>query len=54
MIHSMTGYGKGSAVKNNFSVEVEIKSVNSRFLELFIKLPPLLSDREYEMREILK
>ena len=50
----MTGYGKGSAVKNNFSAEVEIKSVNSRFLELFIKLPPLLSDREYEMREILK
>jgi len=50
----MTGYGKGSAVKNNFSAEVEIKSVNSRFLELFLKLPPLLSDREYEMREILK
>ncbi len=54
MIHSMTGYGKGSAVKNNFSAEVEIKSVNSRFLEVFLKLPPLLSDREYEMREILK
>ena len=54
MIYSMTGYGKGSAVKNNFSVEVEIKSVNSRFLELFLKLPPLLSDREYELREILK
>jgi uncharacterized protein (TIGR00255 family) len=50
----MTGYGKGNAVKNNFSAEVEIKSVNSRFLELFLKLPPLLSDREYEMREILK
>jgi len=54
MIFSMTGYGKGSAVKNNISAEVEIKSVNSRFLELFLKLPPLLSDREYEMREILK
>ena len=54
MIHSMTGYGKGSAVKNNFSADVEIKSVNSRFLELFLKLPPLLSDREYEMLEILK
>jgi uncharacterized protein (TIGR00255 family) len=50
----MTGYGKGNAVKNNFSAEVEIKSVNSRFLELFLKLPPLLSDREYDMREILK
>ena len=50
----MTGYGKGSAVKNNFSADVEIKSVNSRFLELFLKLPPLLSDREYELREIMK
>ena len=54
MIFSMTGYGKGSAVKNNFSADVEIKSVNSRFLELFLKLPPLLSDREYELREIMK
>ena len=54
MIYSMTGYGKGNAVKNIISVEVEIKSVNSRFLELFLKLPPLLSDKEYEMREILK
>jgi len=50
----MTGYGKGNAVKNNFSADVEIKSVNSRFLEIFLKLPPLLSDKEYEMREILK
>jgi uncharacterized protein (TIGR00255 family) len=50
----MTGYGKGSAVKNNLSAEVEIKSVNSRFLEIYLKLPPLLSDREYEIREILK
>lgn len=54
MIYSMTGYGKGSAVKNNVSVDVEIKSVNSRFLEVFLKLPPVLSDREYELREILK
>jgi uncharacterized protein (TIGR00255 family) len=54
MIFSMTGYGKGSAVKNNLSAEVEIKSVNSRFLELFLKLPSLLSDKEYELREILK
>jgi len=54
MIYSMTGYGKGSAVKNNISAEVELKSVNSRFLEIFIKLPPPLSDRDYELREILK
>jgi uncharacterized protein (TIGR00255 family) len=50
----MTGYGRGSAVKNNFSVEIELKSVNSRFLEIFLKLPPSLTDRDYEFREIIK
>ncbi|UCH66273.1 MAG: YicC family protein [Ignavibacterium sp.] len=54
MIYSMTGYGRGSAVKNNFSAEIELKSVNSRFLEVFLKLPPSLVDRDYELREILK
>ena len=54
MILSMTGYGRGIAVKNKISAEVELKSVNSRFLEIVLKLPFALSDREYELREILK
>ena len=54
MILSMTGYGRGIAVKNKISAEVELKSVNSRFLEIVLKLPFSLSDREYELREILK
>jgi len=54
MIYSMTGYGRGSAVKNNIVTEIELKSVNSRFLEIFLKLPPSLADRDYELREIIK
>jgi uncharacterized protein (TIGR00255 family) len=54
MIQSMTGFGKAGAEKFNMSVEVEIKSVNSRYLEIFVKLPPILSDREYEIREVLR
>jgi len=54
MILSMTGYGRGIAVKNKITAEVELKSVNSRFLEIFLKLPFVLSEREYELREILK
>jgi uncharacterized protein (TIGR00255 family) len=50
----MTGFGKTVAEKNKISVEVEVKSVNSRFLEIFLKLPPILSDREYEFREIIR
>ena len=54
MIQSMTGYGKGSLVTSKISIEAEVKSVNSRYLEVFIKLPQFLSHREYELRELIK
>lgn len=50
----MTGFGKGFAASNGLSVEVELKSVNSRFLEIFLKFPSSLSSRELEIREILR
>ncbi|HSD63764.1 MAG TPA: YicC/YloC family endoribonuclease [Ignavibacteriaceae bacterium] len=54
MISSMTGYGKGIAEDKNISVEVEVKSVNSRFLDIYLKVPNTLMNREYEIREIIK
>ena len=54
MIYSMTGYGKGSSSKNNISAEVEVKSVNSRFFEISLKLPSILSTYDYEIREFIK
>ena len=54
MIHSMTGFGKESAATSKISIEVEVKSVNSRYLEVFIKLPQFLSHKEYELRELIK
>jgi len=54
MIYSMTGYGKSSSSKNKTSVEVEIKSVNSRFFEISLKLPSILSSYDYEIRELIK
>lgn len=50
----MTGYGKSSSSKNKTSVEVEIKSVNSRFFEISLKLPSILSSYDYEIRELIK
>jgi uncharacterized protein (TIGR00255 family) len=50
----MTGYGKGSAYKNKIAVEVEVKSVNSRFFEISLKLPQLLSPYDYDLREFIK
>jgi uncharacterized protein (TIGR00255 family) len=50
----MTGYGKGIAENKNFSVEVEVKSVNSRFLDIYLKVSNSLMNRELEIREIIK
>ena len=54
MISSMTGYGKGTAEDKNYFVEVELKSVNSRFLDIYMKLPSVLQNREYDIREVIK
>ena len=54
MIYSMTGYGKSSTSKNKISAEVEVKSVNSRFFEISLKLPSILSSYDYEVRELIK
>lgn len=54
MIHSMTGYGKARITKNKTSVDVEVKSVNSRFFEISLKLPTLLIPYDYELKELIK
>lgn len=54
MISSMTGYGKGIATNDEFTIEAEIKSVNSRFLEISLKLPKYLLNKELEIKERLK
>jgi uncharacterized protein (TIGR00255 family) len=54
MISSMTGYGKGVAKSKDFSVEAEVKSVNSRFLDIYLKVPNSLMNREYDIRELVK
>ena len=54
MIYSMTGYGKSSNSKNKVSAEVEIKSVNSRFFEISLRVPSTLSAYDYEIRELIK
>ena len=50
----MTGYGKSRSSKNKISVEVEVKSINSRFFEVSLKLPAVLSQYDYELREHIK
>ena len=50
----MTGYGKGVAANGGLSAEVEVKSVNSRYLDISLKLPSSLLNKEYDVREFIK
>jgi uncharacterized protein (TIGR00255 family) len=50
----MTGYGRGAAADENFSIEVEVKSVNNRYLDVSFKLPSSLQSKEFELREFVK
>ncbi|WP_037458207.1 YicC/YloC family endoribonuclease [Sphingobacterium paucimobilis] len=50
MIKSMTGYGVGSHENAKVKYTVEIKSLNSKFLELGIRLPKAVSDKELTLR----
>lgn len=54
MIASMTGYGRGEVARKGISVAIELRSVNSRFLEVTTRLPRSLSLRENEVKEIVR
>lgn len=46
----MTGYGIGSQENGKVKYTVELKSLNSKFLELNLRLPKAVSDREFAIR----
>jgi uncharacterized protein (TIGR00255 family) len=50
----MTGFGKGEASSNGVSASVEVRTVNSRYLEIFSNLPKKLYQRDFELRELVK
>lgn len=52
MIKSMTGYGLASMDHENVKFAVEIKSLNSKFLELNLKLPKAFSEKELLLRNV--
>lgn len=50
----MTGFGRGEASSNGCTATVEIKSLNSRYLDLSIKLPQQLQDKELAVKELIQ
>lgn len=53
MIESMTGYGKSVIATEKKSITVEIKSINSKQLDLIVRLPSLFRDKENSIRNLL-
>ncbi len=54
MITSMTGFGKSNYSLNGYEAQVEIRTVNHRFLDISIRLPKNFETREGELRELIK
>lgn len=50
----MTGFGRGEAADNGLNATVEIKTLNSRYLDVSIRLPQLLQHKELELKEIFQ
>ena len=54
MIYSMTGFGRSEVNDDLFSYNVEIRSVNNRYLDINTHLPRSLVPYEYELRSEIK
>ena len=53
MVKSMTGFGKGEATLRNKKITVEIRSLNSKQLDLSLRLPAVYRQSEYEIRNLI-
>ncbi|MFV0536334.1 MAG: YicC/YloC family endoribonuclease [Dysgonomonas sp.] len=53
MVQSMTGFGKASAEFNKRKITVEVKSLNSKQLDLSVRLPNLYKENEMAVRNLL-
>src|SRR6478609_779100 len=50
MIKSMTGFGQAVLTTGDVTISVEVKSLNSKFLDLNLRIPKIFSERELELR----
>src|SRR5437868_5847256 len=50
---SMTGFGRGAVTENNFSVSVELKTVNNRFLDISLRLSNEMQSLETEIKHLI-
>ena len=54
MTHSMTGFGKSEVTIGHLHVNIEIRSLNSKFLDLNLKIPTVFKEIDSSLRSIVK
>ena len=47
----MTGFGRGESSSDGFSVTAEVKTLNSRYLDISVRTPQAIQDRELAIKE---
>lgn len=50
----MTGFGRAEVAKRGITATVEVRGVNSRYLDVTTRLPRLLSQREKDIKELVR
>lgn len=53
MLQSMTGFGKATANHGNKKITIEIKSLNSKNLDLFVRIPHIYKSKEIGLRKLI-
>ncbi|MDD6507052.1 MAG: YicC family protein [Prevotellaceae bacterium] len=53
MIQSMTGYGKAVLTYKTKKINVEIKSLNSKSIDLTTRIAPIYREKEMEIRQLI-
>lgn len=51
---SMTGFGRGRTTSSDVEIQVEIKSVNSRYLDIYLNMPAVLNEFESALKQAIK
>ena len=53
MIQSMTGFGKSDIIYQNKKIHIEIKSLNSKNLDLSLRIAPLYREKDMDVRNLI-
>lgn len=54
MITSMTGFGRGESSSDGYQVTVEVKTLNSRYLDISVRMPQSIQDKEIQLKECVQ